>query len=170
MKFASTRSFRFLVAAAFASLASLALIGCSTTGQRAGEGFTPLFNGRDLAGWRGGSTFDHRKLLAMTPEQRAEQIKKWTAPDQKSSMMEVSAKTGRPHWYVENGELVNDGFGAYASTEKDYGDFELLVDYKTVPLADSGIYLRGVPQVQIWDYTEEKKFAIGANKGSGGLW
>ena len=40
----------------------------------------------------------------------------------------------------------------------------------TVPLADSGIYLRGVPQVQIWDYTEEKKFPLGANLGSGGLW
>ncbi|HAV65167.1 MAG TPA: DUF1080 domain-containing protein, partial [Verrucomicrobiales bacterium] len=42
--------------------------------------------------------------------------------------------------------------------------------YKTVPKADSGIYLRGVPQVQIWDYTEEAKFKLGADKGSGGLW
>ena len=65
---------------------------------------------------------------------------------------------------------MNDGQGAYATTEQDYGDFELLVDYKTVPKADSGIYLRGVPQVQIWDYTEEAKFNLGANKGSGGLW
>ncbi len=71
---------------------------------------------------------------------------------------------------MENNELVNDGFGAYATTEKDYGDFELLLEYKTVPKADSGIYLRGVPQVQIWDYTETNKFSIGANKGSGGLW
>jgi hypothetical protein len=85
-------------------------------------------------------------------------------------MNEVNPKTGKPHWYFENGELVNDGFGAYASTEKDYGDFELLIDYKTVPLADSGIYLRGVPQVQIWDYTEQAKFSLGADKGSGGLW
>jgi hypothetical protein len=30
--------------------------------------------------------------------------------------------------------------------------------------------LRGVPQVQIWDYTEKEKFNIGADKGSGGLW
>jgi len=27
-----------------------------------------------------------------------------------------------------------------------------------------------VPQVQIWDYTEEKKFPLGSNLGSGGLW
>ena len=84
--------------------------------------------------------------------------------------MEVNAKTGKAHWYVEGDELVNDGYGSYATTEKDYGDFELLVEYKTVPLADSGIYLRGVPQVQIWDYTEKAKFGLGADKGSGGLW
>jgi hypothetical protein len=129
------------------------------------EGFVALFNGQDLSGWRGGDTFDHRKVLEATPEQRAALIAQWT-----KSMLEVNAKTSKPHWTVENGELVNDGFGAYAATEKDYGDFELLVDYKTVPLADSGIYLRGVPQVQIWDSTEKAKFNLGADKGSGGLW
>jgi hypothetical protein len=120
-------------------------------------GFVALFNEQDLSGWRGGDTFDHRKLLAMSPEKRAEQIAKWT-------------ETMRQHWKVEGDELVNDGNGAYATTEKDYGDFELLLEYRTVPKADSGIYLRGCPQVQIWDYTEEAKFSIGANKGSGGLW
>jgi len=128
-------------------------------------GFTALFNGADLTGFRGGDTFDHRKLLAMPAAEREAQIAKWTA-----SMKEVNPKTGKPHWYFENGELVNDGFGAYATTEKDYGDFELFIDYKTVPKADSGIYLRGVPQVQIWDSTETEKFNIGADKGSGGLW
>src|SRR5947208_3443109 len=76
----------------------------------------------------------------------------------------------RKHWRVENGELVNDGSGRYATTEKDYGDIELLLEYKTVPLADSGIYLRGVPQVQIWDHTNPKEFKNGADKGSGALW
>lgn len=128
-------------------------------------GFTALFNGQDLAGWRGGDTFDHRKVLEATPEMRAALLEKWT-----KSMLEVNAKTGKPHWSVENGELVNDGQGAYATTEKDYGDFELLVEYKTVPRADSGIYLRGVPQVQIWDSTNKGEFKNGADKGSGGLW
>jgi hypothetical protein len=128
-------------------------------------GFTALFNGQDLQGWRGGETFDHRKLLAMPAAEREAKMAAWTA-----SMKEVNAKTGKAHWYVENGELVNDGHGAYASTEKDYGDFELLLDYKTVPKADSGIYLRGCPQVQIWDYTEQAKFPLGADKGSGALW
>jgi hypothetical protein len=120
-------------------------------------GFTPLFNGHDLAGWRGGDTFDHRKLLAMPEDQREAQIAKWT-------------DTMKAHWSASNAELVNDGQGAYATTERDYGDFELLLEYKTVPLADSGIYLRGCPQVQIWDHTNPKEFKNGAQKGSGGLW
>lgn len=120
-------------------------------------GFTALFNGENLDGWRGGDTFDHRKLLAMPEQERARQIETWT-------------ESMREHWSAENDELVNDGEGAYATTIKDYGDFELLVDYKTVARADSGIYLRGVPQVQIWDYTDESKFNIGGDKGSGGLW
>lgn len=120
-------------------------------------GFTAPFNGEDLTGWRGGDTFDHRKLLALPADQRAAQIAKWT-------------ETMKAHWTAQNGELVNDGQGAYATTEKDYGDFELLLEYKTVPLADSGIYLRGCPQVQIWDHTNPKEFKNGAQKGSGGLW
>lgn len=120
-------------------------------------GFKALFNGKDLTGWRGGETFDHRKYLAMPEDKRAEQDAKWTA-DMKA------------HWSVQNGELVNDGHGKYATTAEDYGDFELLIEYKTVPKADSGIYLRGIPQVQIWDHTNPEQFRNGANKGSGGLW
>ncbi len=122
-------------------------------------GFTALFNGRDLSGWYGLSRdFDPRKLWAMTPDERAQ---KRAADDGEF----------QKHWRVENGELVNDGNGPYATTEQEYGDIELLVDYKTVAQADSGIYLRGTPQVQIWDYTKEGgKWNLGADKGSGGLW
>ncbi|MGA1235258.1 MAG: 3-keto-disaccharide hydrolase [Limisphaerales bacterium] len=139
--------------------ASLLILGSMTAvaAPKPPSGFTALFNGKDLTGWRGGDTFDHRKLLAMDEAARSKQIGEWT-------------KTMREHWRAENDELINDGQGAYATTEKDYGDFELLLEYRTVPLADSGIYLRGCPQVQIWDYTEEAKFNIGADKGSGGLW
>jgi len=158
---------RQFVATATAAAALVGLWGCSSLQalNQPPKGFTPLFNGKDLTGFRGGDTFDHRKLLAMPEADRTAQIAKWT-----KTLTEVDAKTGKPNWHVENGELVNGGNGAYATTEKDYGDFELLLEYKTVPLADSGIYLRGVPQVQIWDYTEKAKFNLGANKGSGGLW
>ena len=126
-------------------------------GAPAPAGFTALFNGTALTGWRGGDTFDHRKLLSMPTAEREAQIAKWTG-------------TMKEHWHAEKGVLVNDGQGAYATTEKDYGDFELLLEYVTVAKADSGIYLRGCPQVQIWDYTEQAKFNLGADKGSGGLW
>ena len=136
---------------------SAAIAAVASAEPQPPQGFVALFNGKDLTGWRGGNTFDHRKLLAMPEEARAAQIAKWSA-----SMKE--------HWRAENEELINDGNGDYATTEKDYGDFELLIEYKTVPKADSGIYLRGVPQVQIWDSTDKSKFPLGADKGSGGLW
>ena len=121
------------------------------------EGFHAIFNGKDLTGWHGMPHFDPRDLGKMTPEDRAKHIAEWTADS-------------KMHWSVENEELVNDGFGAYLATDGEYTDYELHIDYKTVPLADSGIYLKANPQVQIWDSTEEAKFNLGANKGSGGLW
>ena len=131
------------------------------------SGFTALFNGKDLTGWRGGTTFDHRKLLEMPEAERAAQIEKWT-----KTMTELDPKTGKPNWHVEGDELVNEGRGAYATTSKDYGDFELRLDYKTVAGADSGIYLRGVPQVQIWDINQPdqaKRPDRRPRLGSGGL-
>ena len=121
-------------------------------------GFRALFNGQDLTGWWGVGTEDPAAWMAL-PE------------DQLEAKREASLADIRDHWRVEGDELVNDGQGLYLTTLENFGDFELLVEYKTVAQADSGIYLRGVPQVQIWDYTEEGgKWNIGADKGSGGLW
>lgn len=127
-------------------------------------GFTALFNGKDLTGWRGGDTFDHRVLLAMAPAERTAKIAEWT-----KSLTEPG-KDGKPHWRAENGVLENDGSGRYATTEKDYGDFELMLEYKIEKGADSGVYLRGAPQVQIWDTAIPDTKDIGYAKGSGGLW
>src|SRR4051812_19582012 len=144
-------------------LAALAMLLCSCAApaqmdNKPPKGFTALFDGKTLDGWYGWDTKDPRTLWKMSEEDRAA-YKKKTLDDI------------RKHWTVENGELVNDGHGLYATTDKDYGDIKLLIDYKTVPKADSGIYLRAVPQVQIWDYTKEGgKWNIGADKGSGGLW
>ena len=132
----------------------------STQSTQAGtppEGFTALFNEKNLSGWWGLKTEDPVKWKALSADKLAEK-------------KAASLKDIAQHWSVNGEELVNDGNGLYLSTQKNYGDFEFLVDYKTVPKADSGIYLRGIPQVQIWDSTEEAKFNIGANKGSGGLW
>jgi hypothetical protein len=122
------------------------------------DGFVALFNGTDLSGWYGLGHFDPRKLWAMSDEERAAK--------KAADLADASA-----HWTVENGELVNDGHGVYLTTEREFRDFEFWIDYKTVAKADSGIYLKATPQVQIWDFTEAGgKWAIGADKGSGGLW
>jgi hypothetical protein len=134
------------------------------------EGFTPLFNGKDLSGWYGWGTQDPTDLWKMTPEEKAVYKKKSVEGGIKDAKGNDKGDHINAHWKVENGELVNDGKGLYLTTDKDYGDFELMVDYKMLPLGDSGIYLRGIPQVQIWDFTEEAKFKLGADKGSGSLW
>jgi len=129
----------------------------STAADQPPAGFMPLFNQTDLIGWWGAETEDPRKYLAMGPEAFKEKHDK-------------SQEDIHRHWRVENGELVNDGRGPYATTDREYGDIELLIEYKTVAKADSGIYLRATPQVQIWDYTKEGgKWDRGAEKGSGGL-
>ena len=122
------------------------------------KGFEALFNGKELTGWHGMPHFDPYKLAAMTEDARNAQIEKWT-------------EDAKKHWSIDKDDLVNDGNGAYLTTDKEYGDIEFLVEYKTVAKADSGIYLRATPQVQIWDFTEAGgKWNLGADKGSGGLW
>ena len=125
---------------------------------RSPAGFVALFNGRDLTGWYGLPQIDPAKLAAMSADERAQK-------------RAADAVEFTKHWSVENGELVNDGNGPFATTDRDYGDIELRLEYRTVAKADSGIYLRGTPQVQIWDTTEAGgKWKQGADKGSGGLW
>jgi len=150
------------IAIALGALAAGALAPAAGAGEQPlkqpPEGFTALFNGKNLDGWWVLGTV-HYHTYRNPP------------PDELEKMKEKSRENIRKHWRVENGELVNDGHGLYLTTNEFYGDFELLLDYRTVPKADSGIYLRGIPQVQIWDYTKEGgKWGIGADKGSGGLW
>jgi hypothetical protein len=78
----------------------------------------------------------------------------------------------RKHWKLKDGVLSYDGppKGVSICTKADYGDFELYVDWKTEADGDSGIYLRGFPQVQIWDSQSSRLQTHGANRGSGGLW
>src|SRR6476661_7341538 len=125
---------------------------------QAPEGFTVLFNGTDFTNWRGLRSIDISKLAQMPEADRA----KLLAEDMEDL---------KQHWKVDNGELVNDGKGVYMTTVKDYGDMELLIEYKLLPKGDSGIYLRATPQVQVWDFNEEADYwKHGADKGSGALW
>jgi hypothetical protein len=121
------------------------------------EGFEALFNGKDLSGWKG-----LLKGPLDSPAKRAQASREELARAQFEADDNM-----RQHWKVEDGVLVFDGRdrGRSLATAKDYGDFEMYVDWKILPKGDSGIYLRGTPQVQIWDPDGEKQAAV----GSGGL-
>jgi len=109
------------------------------------QGFDALFNGKDLSNWQG---------LVELPD-RAKHT-----TEELAKMQEQANRKYLPHWTVKDGILMYDGKGQSLQTKKDYRNFEFWVDWKITLGGDSGIYLRGNPQVQIWDNPE----------GSGGLY
>ncbi|MHC4539283.1 MAG: 3-keto-disaccharide hydrolase, partial [Planctomycetota bacterium] len=137
---------------------ALACLACATEAaglNRPPEGFKALFNGKDLSGWKG-----LLKRPYDNPFKRAE-----LTPEELNELQKEADEDMRAHWKVEGGALVFDGKGRSLCTAKDYGDFEMLVDWKIKKDGDSGIYLRGTPQVQIWDTDRPN-----AGVGSGGLY
>ncbi len=116
-------------------------------------GFVNMFNGKDLTGWKG---------LVGNPIYRAKQ----TDSALKALQAKADAKIIND-WVVKDGMLVFTGHGDNLCTEKKYGDFEMYVDWKITAQGDAGIYLRGSPQVQIWDTSRRE---VGAQVGSGGLY
>lgn len=119
----------------------------------AAGGWDILFNGKNFTNWKGLLAAPYDNPIArrrLSPEQLAQEQQKADA-----SM--------RRHWSVKDGILYFDGQGSSLATAEQYQDFELFVDWKIKPNGDSGIYLRGTPQVQIWD---PQQWEI----GSGGLY
>jgi hypothetical protein len=132
-------------------------VGAAADAPKAPPGFVALFNGKDLTGWKGHTTMAERAKLA--PEKLAE-------------LQAARSKTAAEHWKVVDGAIHCDGKGGVSLvTEKDYANFELLINWKIEAKGDSGLYLRGQPQVQIWD-SDTSPGANGVDKhtGSGGLW
>jgi hypothetical protein len=125
------------------------------------KGFTALFDGKDLKGWRGRQpNYSPVEEAKLTPEERAKKQAEWNAERDK-------------HWRVDTakGEIVSDGQSPHLATARNYGDFELYVDWLMVNHnGDSGVYLRGTPQVQVWDPDNPREVRNGAPKGSGALW
>lgn len=119
----------------------------------AGDGFVSLFNGKDLTGWKG---------LVANPVARAKMH-----PDTLAAKQVKADEAMRKGWVVQNGELIFTGHGDNLCTVKKYRDFEMYVDWKIEPKGDAGIYLRGSPQVQVWDTS---RVEVGAQVGSGGLY
>ncbi len=119
----------------------------------AGEGFVPLFNEKDLTGWKG---------LVADPVKRAKMDAATLAAEQEKADKEMAGG-----WEAKDGLLVFTGHGNNLATTKKYGNFEMFVDWKITKDGDAGIYLRGSPQVQIWDTARRN---VGAQVGSGGLY
>ena len=121
------------------------------------KGHVNLFNGKDLSGWKG---------LVDNPISRAKM-----SADQLKQKQEKADDIMRANWKVEDGLLVYEGHSFdNLCSEKAYGDFEMTVDWKLDPNGeepDAGVYLRGTPQVQIWDI---RRTNVGAQVGSGGLY
>lgn len=121
------------------------------------EGFVSIFNGKDLTGWKG---------LVENPIARSKM-----KPAELAKKQAIADVQMRKDWKVENGCLIFDGKGYdNICSVKEYGDFEMYVDWNLDPAgpeADAGIYLRGTPQVQIWDISRTN---VGAQVGSGGLY
>jgi len=141
---------------AYSLLLLLAWVARAAADPAPPDGFTPLFNGRDLAGWHGLNPHEGDKL----------------PPAEREAIRRRQLEEFASHWRVEDGGLVNDGKGPYACTDAEFGDCELCVSYRTVPKADSGVYVRGLPQVQIWDWNQPydpKKPTRRPHLGSGGL-
>jgi hypothetical protein len=118
-----------------------------------GEGFVAMFNGKDLTGWKG---------LVENPIARAKMT-----PQELAARQKVADEKAKTNWSVRDGTIVFNGKGDNLCSVKDYGDFEMIVDWRITKDGDSGIYLRGSPQVQIWD---PARTDVGAEVGSGGLY
>lgn len=93
----------------FTLLSAATLLAClghdKAPAQKASD-FVPLFNGKDLTGWK-----------------------------------QYAAK--KDTWKVEDGMIVCAGSGGgWLGTEREYGDFELQLQYRLTPGGNSGIYIR----------------------------
>ncbi len=129
-------------------IAAVSAQDMSAADNAAPKGFVTLFNGKDLSEWKG---------LVGNPVKRAAM-----SPEELAKAQKAADEVMRENWKVVDGTLVFSGKGKSLCTAKDYGDFELFVDWKIKSQGDSGLYLRGSPQVQIWDPAKRPE-------GSGGL-
>lgn len=121
------------------------------------KGYVSMFNGKDLTGWKG---------LVENPIARSRMTEAQMQEAQKKADIQMDKD-----WVVEDGLLTYVGTGYdNLCTVKQYADFEMTVDWRLDPNGaepDAGVYLRGTPQVQIWDI---RRTNVGAEVGSGGLY
>lgn len=108
---------RVLIASVLA-FGLLTLLSCSRPASppafQPGEGWIPLFNGKDLSGW---------KLVGRYP----------------------------PDWRVDDGVTYTPTASDSIYTERTFLNFQLHVEFKIAKDGNSGVFLRGRKEVQIYD-------------------
>lgn len=154
--------------AALAALLTVAPAVATAADNTPPEGFVALFNGKDLENWRGlplkPNPKDATKPLELSmPERLA------ASPEVLAVAQKLGDESAHAHWKVVDGVISFDGKGKNLITDRDYGNFELYVDWKIEKGGDSGIYLRGSPQIQIWD-PDLQKPKQPEPVGSGGIY
>ena len=131
------------------------------------DGFKAIFNGKDLTGWQALIDLGTLKLgEGLDPDEL-----KPLSPAEKAQKQKESNDVYLKHWSVVDGILIFDGVvadkltphvekgGQNLQTVKEYDDVDLYVDWCIEQGADSGVYLKNSPQIQMWFN----------NVGSGGL-
>jgi Domain of Unknown Function (DUF1080) len=115
------------------------LLASTTSVSRSDDRWTPLFNGKDLAGW--------------TPRNPGAK-KVWVAcddvkldPADPTRLLPVGAG-GRPDAVLLCG---GDGRGSDLMTTESFGDYELHLEFNVPKGSNSGVYNRGLFEIQIFD-------------------
>ncbi|MCA9029361.1 MAG: DUF1080 domain-containing protein [Planctomycetaceae bacterium] len=85
----------------------------------------------------------------------------------KNRLDDWKAEDGRPidNWRVSNGVLTNWKAGSHLVTQEKYRDFDLSLQFSLPRGGNSGVYLRGRYEVQLYDGTD-----VPSNKCTGSIW
>jgi 3-keto-disaccharide hydrolase len=95
---------------------------------------------------------------AVTANGQSDDFGKWKSLFDGKSLDGWKSAEGENQWKVEDGALTNGKDGANnLRTDDEFGDYELEVAYKIPPRGNSGVYLRGQVEVQVFDSHGKEK-------------
>lgn len=101
------------------------------------DGWTPLLNGRDLSGWHGQSQADNQWLTTTGIL--------WDRLLGPTRLSAVPAKSPGGTILNGSGRTVN------LVTDEKFGDMELYLEFMLAKGSNSGVYLHGLYEVQVFD-------------------